>query len=57
LTTLTLICVSGNPIVTLTGSRNEISVNVEKIGDYMYKAVYTPVSPGTYLLNILWGHR
>jgi len=47
----------GNPVVTLAGSRHEISVNVEKTGDNVYSAIYTPVSPGAYLLNVLWGHR
>lgn len=47
----------GNPVVTLAGSRHEIPVNVEKTGDNMYRANYTPVSPGAYLLNVLWGHR
>lgn len=47
----------GNPVVTLAGSRHEISVNIEKKGDNIYNAFYTPVSPGPYLLNVLWGHR
>lgn len=47
----------GNPVVTLAGSRHEILVNIEKTGDNTYNAIYTPVSPGAYLLNVLWGHR
>lgn len=47
----------GNPVVTLAGSRHEIPVNVEKTSDNVYSANYTPVSPGAYLLNVLWGHR
>ncbi|XP_050433144.1 filamin-A isoform X2 [Adelges cooleyi] len=47
----------GNPVVTLAGSRNEIPVNVVKAGENLYHATYSPVSPGAYLLNVLWGHR
>lgn len=49
--------ISGIPVVTLAGSRNEISVNVEKTSDNVYSAVYTPTSPGSYLLNVLWGYK
>lgn len=41
----------------IASSRNEIPVNVEKISENIYNAFYTPVSPGAYLLNIIWGHR
>lgn len=47
----------GIPVVTLAGSRNEISVSVEKTSDNVYSAVYTPASPGSYLLNVLWGYK
>lgn len=51
------IFILGNPIVTIAGSRHEIPVNVEKTSDNLYNAVYTPVSPGSYLLNVIWGHK
>ncbi|CAB0009652.1 unnamed protein product, partial [Nesidiocoris tenuis] len=44
----------GIPEVTLTGMKNEIKVNLQHIGDNVYKATYTPVSAGAYLLNVMW---
>lgn len=47
----------GEPEVTLTGVKSDIKVKLNCVGPRLYKAVYTPRLPGTYLLNVLWNQK
>ncbi|GLH04456.1 Uncharacterized protein GBIM_10161 [Gryllus bimaculatus] len=47
----------GLPEVTLTGMKADIRVNLQHLGGNVYRATYTPVVPGAYLLNVMWSDR
>lgn len=49
----------GNPEVTLNASESNLPIPVmlSLAGDKMWRAQYTVVSPGTYLLSVLWSGR
>ncbi|KAH9416793.1 hypothetical protein DERP_011908 [Dermatophagoides pteronyssinus] len=47
----------GEPDVTLTGVKSDIKVKLIAIGPRLYKALYEPRIPGTYLLNVLWNQK
>lgn len=47
----------GIPEVTLTGVKHDIDVSLQMVGSSVYKATYTPVNPGAYLLNVMWSER
>lgn len=47
----------GEPDVSLTGVKSDIKVKLVAIGPRLYKAIYEPRIPGTYLLNVLWNQK
>lgn len=47
----------GMPEVTLTGMKSDMKVYLTSIGENIYRATYTPDSPGAYLLNVMWSDR
>jgi filamin len=49
--------IAGIPEVTLTGMKSDIKVTLHNLGDNVYRATYTPTSPGAYLLNVMWSDR
>ncbi|XP_069676636.1 filamin-A isoform X2 [Periplaneta americana] len=47
----------GLPEVTLTGMKADIKVQLQNLGNSVYRATYTPTVPGAYLLNVMWSDR
>ncbi|KDR11639.1 Filamin-A [Zootermopsis nevadensis] len=47
----------GLPEVTLTGMKADIKVQLQNLGNSVYRAIYTPTVPGAYLLNVMWSDR
>lgn len=47
----------GLPEVTLTGMKTDIKVQLQNLGNSIYRATYTPTIPGAYLLNVMWSDR
>lgn len=47
----------GSPEVSLTGSKQDVKVTLENIGNSVYRASYVPTISGTYLLNVMWADR
>jgi filamin len=47
----------GLPEVTLTGMKADIKVQLQNLGNSVYRATYTPSVPGAYLLNVMWSDR
>lgn len=45
------------PEVSLSGMKNDIKVNLQPIGENVYRATYIPTQPGAYLLNVMWSDR
>lgn len=60
---LTVLCIVffyfyiGLPEVTLTGMKADIKVQLQNLGNSVYRAIYTPTVPGAYLLNVMWSDR
>lgn len=47
----------GCPEVSLNGVKTDIPVQLVPLGNNTYKALYTPSTPGAYLLNVMWSER
>ncbi|KAG7158756.1 Filamin-A-like 5 [Homarus americanus] len=47
----------GAPDVTMTGTKTDISVSLTHQEGGLWQAVYTPMVPGAYLLNVMWSDR
>lgn len=47
----------GVPEVSLTGSKQDIKVSLDNVGNSVYRGSYVPTAPGTYLLNVMWADR
>ncbi|KAK8743524.1 hypothetical protein OTU49_001121 [Cherax quadricarinatus] len=47
----------GAPDVTMSGTKTDISVSLTHQGGGLWRAVYTPIVPGAYLLNVMWSDR
>ena len=47
----------GEPEVTLNGVKSDIKVKMIAMGPRLYKALYIPRLPGTYLLNVHWNQK
>ena len=47
----------GEPDVKLSGVERVVEVDCRPIGNSVWEAAYTPVKPGTYLLNVTWAGR
>ncbi|XP_063231927.1 LOW QUALITY PROTEIN: filamin-C [Bacillus rossius redtenbacheri] len=47
----------GTPEVTLTGMKADMKVQLQNLGNNVYRASYTPTAPGAYLLNVMWSDR
>lgn len=47
----------GSPEVSLTGSKQDIKVTLDSVGNSVYRASYVPTISGTYLLNVMWADR
>ena len=49
---------NGHPEVTITGGlKADIPVRLRTVGNNIFAATYSPRTPGTYLLNVLWSGR
>ncbi|RWS15635.1 Filamin-B-like protein [Dinothrombium tinctorium] len=47
----------GQPEISLTGVKADIPIKVKQISQRIFKAIYTPSVPGTYLLNVVWANK
>ncbi|XP_068231445.1 filamin-A isoform X3 [Palaemon carinicauda] len=47
----------GAPDVTMSGTKADVSVSLTQQGGGIWHAVYTPMLPGAYLLNVMWSDR
>nr|XP_045601850.1 filamin-A-like isoform X1 [Procambarus clarkii] len=47
----------GAPDVTMSGTKTDITVSLTHQGGGLWRAVYTPIVPGAYLLNVMWSDR
>lgn len=47
----------GVPEASLSSSKGDIKVNLENVGNSIYRGSYVPAFPGTYLLNVMWADR
>lgn len=47
----------GEPDVKLSGIESMVAVNCVPIGSNVWEATYSPLKPGTYLLNVTWAGR
>lgn len=47
----------GVPEVTLSGTKSDISVTVQPVGNNVYRAFYQAETAGNYLLNVNWAGR
>ena len=48
---------SGKPEVQISGVKTMLNVKLKNVGYNLYQAFYSPRTPGTYLLNVLWSGR
>lgn len=47
----------GAPDVTMSGTKADISISLSHQGGGIWRAIYTPMVPGAYLLNVMWSDR
>lgn len=47
----------GAPDVTMSGTKTDVFVSLGDQGGGVWRAVYTPLMPGAYLLNVMWSDR
>ncbi|GAB6018892.1 hypothetical protein CHUAL_000550 [Chamberlinius hualienensis] len=47
----------GIPEVTFSGSKTDVNVKVEPLGNCVYKVTYTPLVPAYYLMTVLWSGK
>lgn len=47
----------GVPEASLSGSKGDVPINLESIGESIFRGSYTPALPGTYFLNVMWADR
>jgi len=47
----------GAPEVTLTGTKQDVKVLLEPMGNSVYRASYSATYPGLYLLNVMWADK
>ncbi|XP_042865445.1 filamin-A-like isoform X5 [Penaeus japonicus] len=47
----------GAPDVTMSGTKADITVSLTHQGGGIWRAVYSPMVPGAYLLNVMWSDR
>ena len=48
---------SGKPEVQISSLKTVLNVKLKNVGYNLYQAFYSPRTPGTYLLNVLWSGR
>ncbi|KAK6644516.1 hypothetical protein RUM43_000783 [Polyplax serrata] len=47
----------GVPEVSLSSNKGDIKVNIENVGNNIYRGSYVPTTPGVFLLNVMWADR
>ncbi|KAK4318529.1 hypothetical protein Pmani_010470 [Petrolisthes manimaculis] len=47
----------GAPDVTMSGTKTDVFVSLRDEGDGVWRAFYTLLIPGAYLLNVMWSDR
>ena len=47
----------GKPEVQISSQKTSLNVKLKNVGYNLYQAFYSPRTPGTYLLNVLWSGR
>ncbi|KAK3891382.1 hypothetical protein Pcinc_004729 [Petrolisthes cinctipes] len=47
----------GAPDVTMSGTKTDVFVSLGDEGGGVWRAFYTPLIPGAYLLNVMWSDR
>lgn len=47
----------GTPEVSFSGVKADVSVNIQRIGNNIYRATYVPIVAGSYLVNVTWSGR
>ena len=50
-------CFYFNHILHSLGLKADIPVRLRPVGNNIFAATYSPKTPGTYLLNVLWSGR